>query len=117
KGRLYPGQQPHGAQLTTMMNDVAYRALMSGAEVFPAGSIIVKQNFMPDGMLARVTTMYKSAGYNPDVNDWFFAKYLPTGELDAMPNGMPMEGRLPGCQGCHLAKQDNDYIFTAELGS
>ncbi len=117
KGRLYPGQQPHGAQLTTLMNDVAYRAFMSGADVFPAGSIIVKQNFMPDGMLAAVTTMYKSGGYNPDFSDWFFTKHLASGELDVMPNGMQLEGRLPGCQGCHLAKQDNDYIFTGELGS
>jgi hypothetical protein len=30
---------------------------------------------------------------------------------------MPMEGRLPGCQNCHLAKRDNDYLYTGELGS
>lgn len=116
KGRKYPGQQPHGAQLTTLLNDVAYEALMSDAEQFPDGAIVVKQNFSPEGELAAVTTMYKVEGYNPDHADWFFTKHLASGELDTTPNGMAMEGRLPGCQSCHMAKQDNDYIYTGELG-
>jgi len=56
--------------------------------------------------------MYKVAAYNAEHNDWFFTKHLPSGELDTMPNGMAMEGRLPGCQGCHRAQQANDYLFT-----
>lgn len=116
KGRKYPGQQPHGAQLTTLLNDVAYEALMGDAEEFPDGSIVVKRNFTPGGELAAVTTMYKVAGYNPEHSDWFFTKHLPDGSLDEMPNGMAMEGRLPGCQSCHMSKQENDYIFTGELG-
>lgn len=115
KGRQYPGQQPHGAQLTTMMNEVAYQALMSDATEFPDGAIVVKQNFMPDGTLAAVTTMYKVEGYNADHNDWFFTKHLASGELDRTPTGMAMQGRLQGCQTCHMAKADNDYIFTGEL--
>ena len=116
KGRLYPGQQPHGAQLTTYMNDIAFSALQSGAAEMPAGAIIVKENYMPDGMLAAVTTMFKTPGYNAEHNDWFFTKHLASGELDQAPNGMALEGRLPGCQGCHIGKADNDYLFTGELG-
>ena len=59
------------------------------------GAIIVKENYMPDGTLAAVTTMFKVRGYKPDVNDWFFTKHLPSGELDRAPTGMAMEGRLP----------------------
>lgn len=116
KGRNYPGQEPHGAQLTTLLNDVAYEALMSDAGEFPDGAIVVKQNFSPEGELAAVTTMYKVDGYNPDHADWFFTKHLASGELDTTPDGMEMEGRLQGCQSCHMAKQDNDYIYTGELG-
>ena len=71
---------------------------------------------MPDSTLAAVTVMYKHAGYNPEHNDWFFSKHLPGGELDRMPNGMAMEGRLMGCQNCHRAVAANDYMFTGSLG-
>ncbi len=54
--------------------------------------------------------------YNPDVNDWFFTKHLPSGRLDRAPTGMALEGRLPGCTNCHRAMQTNDYLFTSQLG-
>ncbi|NIP60692.1 MAG: hypothetical protein GWN71_44530 [Gammaproteobacteria bacterium] len=116
KGEMYQGQAPHGAQLTTYLNGIAADALEDGEEEFPAGSIVVKQNYMPDGTLAAVTTMYKVPGYNPDAANWYFTKHLASGDLDRMPNGMEMEGRVPGCIGCHQAKADNDYIYTGELG-
>jgi hypothetical protein len=115
KGKLYEGQEPHGMLLTTYLNDAAAEALERGVDRMPAGAIIVKENYMPDKTLAAVTVMYKVPGYNPDHNDWFFTKHLPGGELDKMPNGMAMEGRLPGCQNCHIAQKNNDYIFTGEL--
>lgn len=117
KGRMYPGQQPHGAQLTTYLNGIAHDALLSDAAAMPAGAVIVKENYMPDGSLAAVTTMYKRPGYNAEHNDWFFSKHLPDGSLDTAPNGMALEGRVPGCQGCHIAKADNDYLYTGELVS
>ena len=116
KGRLYTGTQPHGALLTTYLNGAAYEALTSGATSMPAGAVIVKENYMPDSTLAAVTTMFKVAGYNADHNDWFFTKHLASGVLDTMPNGMDMEGRLPGCQNCHLGVGANDYLFTGQLG-
>ena len=116
KGELYTGQEPHGMLLTTYLNDVALQALNSGASVMPAGAIIVKENYMPDRTLAAITTMFKVRGYNPDVNDWFFTKHLPSGELDQAPNGMALQGRLPGCTNCHRAMQTNDWVFTGQLG-
>ena len=117
KGSFYTGNQPHGMLLTTYLNDVAYQALTGGATEMPAGAIIVKENYMPDSTLAAVTTMFKAAGYNADHNDWFFTKHLPSGELDKAPNGMQLEGRLPGCQDCHVNVQANDYLFTGQLGA
>ncbi|MEX2530953.1 MAG: cytochrome P460 family protein [Gemmatimonadota bacterium] len=114
-GELYEGQEPHGAQLTTRLNDVAAEALAAGSSSFPEGSLIVKENYMPDGSLGALTTMYKVPGYNPEEGDWFYTKHLANGELDQM-NGMSMEGRVPGCVGCHQSVADNDYVFTGELG-
>ncbi len=116
KGELYTGQEPHGMLLTTYLNDVALRSLSSGASSMAPGAIIVKENYMPDGILAAITTMFKVRGYNPDVNDWFFTKHLPSGQLDRAPTGMALEGRLPGCTNCHRAMQTNDYLFTSQLG-
>ncbi len=116
KGQLYPGQEPHGMLLTTYVNDAALGAVTTQAGAMPDGAIIIKENYRPDSTLAAVTVMYKRSGYNADHNDWFFTKHLPSGELDQTPDGMPMEGRLPGCQNCHLAVRANDYIFSSPLG-
>ncbi len=112
KGELYDGGEPHGMKLTMYVNAAALDALHGGAEQMPEGAIVVKENYMPDGTLAAITTMYKRAGYNPEHADWFFVKYLPDGTLDQAPNGMALEGRLPGCQGCHIARAGNDYLFS-----
>lgn len=117
KGRLYTGNEPHGMLLTTYLNEVAAEALASGAATMPAGAIVVKENYTPDSTLAAVTTMFKVPGYNPDHHDWFFTKHLASGVLDTMPNGMDMEGRLPGCQACHQGVAANDYLFTGQLGA
>ncbi len=116
---FYKGNQPHGMLLTTYVNDVALHAMQDGASEMPNGAIIVKENYMPNRQLAAITVMYKQDGYNSQHNDWFFTKHLPSGELDKMEKdgmSMPMQGRLPGCQNCHMAKRDNDYLFTGELG-
>ena len=116
KGELYTGQEPHGMLLTTYLNDVALQALTSGGSLMPPGAIVVKENYRPDSTLAAVTTMFKVAGYNTEVNDWFFTKHLPSGELDQTPTGMALEGRLPGCTNCHRVVQTNDYLYTGPLG-
>ena len=60
--------------------------------------------------------MFKVAGYNTEVNDWFFTKHLASGELDQTPDGMALEGRLAGCTSCHSLVQGNDYLYTGQLG-
>lgn len=116
KGELYAGQEPHGMLLTTYLNPAAMEALQGGASVMPTGAVIVKENYMPDSTLAAVTVMVKVPGYNPEHSDWFFTKHLPDGALDQSPEGMPMEGRLAGCQNCHAARAANDYLYTSDLG-
>ena len=117
RGKLYKGTEPHGMLLTTYVNKTALEAIQEKKGTMPAGAIVVKENYKPDKKLAAITVMYKVADYNPDHNDWFFTKHLPDGTLDKMPNGMAMEGKLPGCQGCHSARRDNDYLFTGSIAA
>lgn len=117
KGELYTGQEPHGMLLTSYLNEAALEALSTHAGAMPPGAIVIKENYMPDSTLAAVTVMYKVEGFNPDHNDWYFTKHLPDGSLDKAPNGMALEGRVPGCQSCHTTKSDNDYIFTGSLSA
>jgi hypothetical protein len=108
KGELYVGTEPHGMLLTTYVNALALDAITNKAGAMSAGAIVVKENYMPDSTLAAVTVMYKTTGYNPQFNDWFFVKRLADGTVEA-------SGRVAGCQGCHSQVASNDYLFTGSL--
>ena len=107
KGKLYKGTEPHGALLTTFVNNTAHFSLKNkkGMEV---GSIIAKENYTADRKFVALTVMYKIKGYNPAAGDWFWAKYNPDGTVAAA-------GRVKGCIDCHSAKKDNDYTFTGAI--
>ena len=107
-GKLYKGQEPHGMLLTSYVSKDAKKVIKKKLGVFDPGAIIVKENYMPDKTLAAITVMYKVTGYNPDVGDWFWAKYAPDGSVQA-------EGTPKGCINCHGAKSANDWVFTSAL--
>lgn len=110
KGELYAGTEPHGMLLTTYANSTASAALAEGMGAdLPEGSIIVKENYMPDSTFAAATVMMKVDGYNPDHQDWLFAKYQPDGTVDAF-------GRAQGCQACHQQADGDDYVYTPVSG-
>lgn len=106
--KLYKGQHPHGALLTTYVSGNAEAAIKARAGQFPDGSIIVKENYMPDQTLGAVTVMYRVNGYDPDAGDWFWAKYKADGAIEA-------EGKVAGCIGCHTAAIQNDWVFTGPI--
>ena len=97
----YPGEVPHGMLLTTYVNPAAFEAI-EDESTSPSGSILVKENFMPDGTLAATTVMYKSSGYNPVHSDWYWLKVLADGTVEK-------EGMVQGCQDCHVDARD--YIW------
>ncbi len=107
KGKMYKGTKPHGAFLTTYVNDIAIESI-KGKKGLANNSIIVKENYSPDKKLVAVTVMYKVKGYNPDGGDWFWAKY--GADLSIM-----AEGKVNGCLGCHSAAKANDYVFTGKV--
>jgi hypothetical protein len=102
----YRGTDPHGAQLTTYVNELARGALAAGTFPLPDGSIIVKENYMPDGTFDASTVMLKRQGFNPQHNDWFWAKYDAAGTAE-------VSGRVEMCEACHGANRDRDYLMTA----
>jgi len=99
---LYKGQSPHGAFLTSYINDVGYNSLKK--KEFDYGTIIVKENYTPSEKLAAITVMYKIKGYNPEGGDWYWAKYSPKGEVQA-------QGKVKGCISCHSDVKDYDWSF------
>ncbi len=105
--QLYPGQSPHGAQLAMYLNR---RAVTNPTEL-PGGSIIVKENYADDGQtLMAVTVMYRSEGYDPEHNDWYWVKYNPDGSV-AQNDGMLLAGRVGGCIDCHSSSTGEDFAF------
>ncbi len=104
---MYKGQHPHGAWLTLSVNDKAMGALKEGEKVFPPGSIIAKENYTPEEKLAALTIMYKVKDYDPEHNDWFWAKYNYEGGKFAVDKA----GKVPGCIDCHGAVKNLDYVF------
>jgi hypothetical protein len=109
KGEFYTGREPHGMLLTTYLNDLAMDALTNGAGAMPVGAIVVKENYTPDSTLAAVTVMYKSEGFDPEHNDWYWLKRLADGTVE-------VSGQGAGCIACHSAQASNDYLFTGQLG-
>ncbi len=107
-GELYESEEPHGLLLTTYLNRAASEALADKAGVMPDGAIIVKENYTAAGVFDSTTVMYKRAGYNPDHNDWFWAKVAADGAV-------LKEGRVEGCQNCHGDASGNDYVMTDYL--
>lgn len=108
KGKLYRGREPHGALLTTFVNDIALFAINKG-KAMKSGSIIAKENYSADKKFVALTVMYKIKGYNPQAGDWFWAKYAPDGSVQA-------SGKVEGCINCHGTRRDNDYIFSGKMG-
>jgi len=125
--RTYPyeGNHPHGQALEYIETMVS----VDGQD----GLVMIKKNYGGEGdfdalkegvlndrmaNLSSVTVMYqREAGYDPDHQDWYWAKFQPNGELENNPKGMSLAGRVAkgmnkGCIACHTAAPGGDYVFT-----
>ena len=89
KGKLYKGTEPHGALLTTFVNNTAHFSIKK-KKGMEDGSIIVKENYTADKKFVALSVMYKIKGYNPAAGDWFWAKYNPDGTVAAAGRGKRM---------------------------
>lgn len=103
----FDGQMPHGAKVKVYVNRVA----AGNPKQLPNGSILVKENYGPDGStLMAITAMFRSEGYDPQHGDWYWVKYEPNGMVSQM-NGMAVAGRVGMCAECHSSAEGNDFAF------
>ena len=105
---MYQGPEPHGAFLTTYVNDVALKSIGGKKGKFADGAIIAQDNFSKDKKLKFISVMYKVKGYNAKEEDWFWAQNKPDGRIEA-------EGKVDECIKCHVAQKGNDYVYTSKL--
>ena len=124
----YEGTDPHGMMLETFYT--------SGTINGQTGDLIVKRNYGPQGVsmdevqmnpekhLGAITVMFRrEAGFDPEDQNWFWAKFLPDGTLDKNPKGMALAGRVAkgadaGCIACHSGAPGEDFVFTSDaIGS
>ncbi len=119
---IMPGRSPHGAFIRTY-----YSILNFDGNHYHA---IVKDNYggkdvtldevkkAPNEYLLSVTVMVqRKPGYDPDNQDWFWAKYGKDGAIDKNAKGVAMAGRVAkgtdrGCIACHRSAQGGDYFYT-----
>lgn len=111
-GEAYEGSSPHGAYLKMYLN----RKAAGNPKTLPNGSIIIKENYGPDGRtLMAITVMYRTPNYNPQAGDWYWVKYNADGTVAAAPpekGSMPLAGRPAGCIKCHGDGADGgDFVF------
>ena len=129
----YEGTQPHGLVLELLSANLTFED--------HTGPVIVKRNYVGEAepgelrkqvladrmqYLDSVTVMFQRAdGYDPEFDNWFWAKYAADGSLSENPKGMKLAGRVAkgageggahgGCIGCHVGAPGEDLIFTEGL--
>lgn len=116
--RPFEGNEPHGSIQQVLNTDLTVNGRTDKVivKINHGGPDVDVQEVYdnPDKHLAAVTVMFKrEAGYDPDNNDWFWAKYNPDGSLDKNPKGMSLAGRVAkgmnqGCIACHTALGGED---------
>lgn len=99
---IMKGKSPHGPYVRTFVNSVGMQDQANPGY----GTIIVKENFSRDdaSTLKGITVMERIEGYDDENNDWFWARYTPTGEQTH--NGM-----VPFCSDCHFDAGNDDFVF------
>jgi hypothetical protein len=101
---MYRGKPPHGAYLEVFANPIAIKAAKAGT-IMPHGAIIVKENIAKDKTtVVAITPMFKIKNFNPEGDDWFWAKYKPDGSIGA-------EGKVESCIKCHKVAKATNWIF------
>lgn len=106
---LYPSNQHNGDYVRSYMNDVAADALSSFSGEFPAGSILVKEQYADaEGKtLNGHTVMWKRAGYDAEHGDWYWVAFTGAGATTSH------DGMASYCYECHAAVEANDWVYTA----
>ncbi len=122
-GDFYTGQNPHGALLKMYLN----RTAAGRTKDFPMGSVIILENYRADQSLKTISVMYRTDGFNPEGNDWYWVDYNPDGTVVEAPvsgrtnvsqvsvhsgGGLKKTmGRATNCMSCHQGGEGLDFVF------
>ena len=121
-GDFYTGQNPHGALLKMYLN----RTAAGRTQDFPMGSVIILENYRADKSLRTISVMYRTDGFNPQGNDWYWIEYHPDGTVvkstsadDSKINNVSLNGgnmqktmgRASNCISCHQGGEGVDFVF------
>ena len=104
--------EEHGGYfLRDYMNEIGYSAFESGANIFPVGTVIVKEKFRafdseelwlePESFGIMIK---RAAGFNPESNDWEFIYWESPSAI-----WQGIEASL-SCQACH-SEAERDFVF------
>ena len=123
---FYNGKNPHGAYLKMYVN----RTAAGNIEDLAVGSVVILENYLEDQSLKTISVMYRTAGFNPVGNDWYWIEYKPDGSvvgsgesdsrrqsrirnvsLTTSPKRMVM-GKSSQCIGCHQSAAGDDFVFS-----
>jgi len=70
-------QSPHGANVKMYVN----RTAASNPDSLPVGSVLILENYRQDKSLETISVMYRTPGFNPAANDWYWVNYNPDGSI------------------------------------
>ena len=71
---------------------------------YPAGSLLVKENYDRNRKLTGITAMLKIDGYDRDDRNWLMASYSPAGKVLSY-------GEVNACIDCHRMVSKADFVF------
>ena len=99
---IQPGKSPHGRFVRSFLNPVGAKNPASPGY----GSIIVKENYASEDptSLVSLTVMQRIEGYDPESEDWFWARYTAEGEPTHL-------GKVGMCANCHFDAGGDDFVF------
>ena len=127
---FYKGANPHGAYLKMYIN----RTAAGNIDDLALGSVVILENYLADQSLKTISVMYRTAGFNPDGNDWYWIEYRPDGSVVPSPANADVNnnsnegmirnvsltvspkrmviGKTSNCIGCHQSAAGDDFVFS-----
>lgn len=76
---------PHGGMVKSYVN----RTAASNPNSLPVGSILILENYRQDKSLDTISVMYRTPGFNPAGNDWYWVNYNADGSITSEGTGRP----------------------------
>ncbi len=105
---MQPGASPHGAFDNVFINDIVAGSIPLTNKPLPFGSLIVKEGYNIDKELINILVITKISNFNPENNDWYWARFAPDGKA-------LYSGKVQACINCHLPFSRNDYLISHKL--